>query len=670
MANKAAVKREIEKLQEEIRRHDRLYHVLNEPEISDKEYDNLFKKLEKMEEQFPDLITPDSPTQRVSGGVLEGFATVTHKALMLSLDNTYMVEELMEWEQKLKRMLKKSVSLEYVAELKIDGVSSSLLYENGMFIQGATRGDGRRGEDATSNIRTISSVPLKLTGRDIPESIEVRGEIYMDKKEFEKINEERIKKGASPFANPRNATSGSLKLLDPRLVRARNLKCFIHSFGWIKGYTFKTHFEFLEKIKHWGLRVNPHNQYCVHLKEVIDFCNKWQEMRDDFNYEVDGVVVKVNEFTLQRALGATLKSPRWAVAYKFPAHQATTEVKKIEYGVGRTGIITPVAVLEPVECGGVTISRSTLHNFDEVERLDIREHDTVLVERAGEVIPKIVKAILSKRKKSAKKISVPSRCPVCGMKVSKEKEEEVYWYCINPDCPARIKGSLLHFGSRGAMDIQGLGESVVEDLIQHKLVKSLADLYTLKKEDALTLALFKDKRAQNLIDAIQKSKTRGLAHFLYGLGIRHVGEKAARVLADEFKNVDRFFTLKESDLEAIPEIGPTMAESIVKFFSLPKVKKMIQAFKKSGVASKKERARLAQNILRGKTFVFTGELKSFTRAEAQTTVEQLGGQWSSSVSTNTGFVVIGKNPGSKYEKAKKLGVSVINEEEFKKFITK
>ncbi len=661
------VKRRIEELRELIRYHDWRYYVLSDPEISDKEYDDLMRELKELEEKYPQFISPDSPTQRVSGAVLEGFPTVKHKVKMLSLDNTYSIDELKEWEEKIKRMLKRDVKLDYTAELKIDGVSCALIYEEGRLTLGATRGDGETGEDITPNIRTISTVPLKLLGKDVPRAIEVRGEIYMEKEDFKRLNEERKRRGESLFANPRNAASGSLKLLDPKLVKTRNLKCFIHSFGWVEGFKFSTHWEFLSKIKEWGLRVNPTSRYCKNLDEVIQYCQEWQKMRDSLEYEVDGVVVKVNSFALQKELGSTLKSPRWAVAYKFPAHQATTVVEDIIFSVGRTGMITPVAILKPVECGGVTISRSTLHNFDEIERLDVRIKDTVLVERAGEVIPKIVKVITSKRPKDAKKVEVPQACPVCGGKIMKEKEEEVYWFCINPNCPARLKQSLLHFASRAALDIEGLGESVVNELVERKMVKSLVDIYKLTKKDFLKLPLFAEKKADNLYHAIQESKKRSLARFLYGLGIRYVGEKIAQVLAEKFKDIDKFFELKEPELERIPEIGPTVASSVVKFFSQPQVKEMIEEFKKLGF-NLKEEEKIKKDILKGKVFVFTGELEDFTRTQAQKAVEELGGKWSSSVSRNTDYVVVGKNPGSKFEKAKRLGIKMINEEEFKKLL--
>ena len=607
-------KKEIEKLKEQIRRADYQYYVLSEPEISDKEYDDLMKKLEALEKEHPKLITSDSPTQRVSGGLVEGFATVKHREKMLSLDNTYSIEELKSWQDKIKRMLKRDVAIDYMVEPKIDGVSCALTYEKGRLILGATRGDGQTGEDVTANIKTIKAIPLRLRGDKLPDVLEIRGEVCIEKKDFTSLNEQRVRNGEAPFANPRNAASGSLKLLDPAIVINRNLKCILHSFGWVKGFEFKAQDEFLSTIKKWGLRTDIHSKLCKDLDEVIDYCMKWQDKRDSLPYEVDGMVVKVNSIDLQKELGATLKSPRWAVAYKFPAHQATTKVKRIDFGVGRTGIITPVALLEPVECGGVTISRTTLHNFDEVKRLGIREGDTVLIERAGEVIPKVVKVITSKRTGKEKNIKLPLKCPVCGGEVAKEKEEEVYWYCINPDCPAQLKRSLLHFASRSALDIEGMGESLVEELVNRGVVKSIADIYNLTKEKLLTLPLFKEKKANNVISAIEKSKASSLSRFLYGLGIKHVVEKAASLLADKFKDIDSFFKLKKQELEAIPEIGPIMAESIVNFFSSSRASKLIAHLKSRGCVLKEKPKAKKKTKITDKVFIFTGELSLFTRS--------------------------------------------------------
>jgi DNA ligase (NAD+) len=661
------IKKEIADLREQIRYHDRRYYVLSDPEISDKEYDDLLRKLKSLETQHPGYITPDSPTQRVSDGLTENFPTVPHKVKMLSLDNTYSEEELKDWEEKIKRFLKKDIPIDYMVELKIDGISCSLIYEKGILILGATRGDGETGEVVTPNIKVVKSIPLKLMG-NFPKSIDVRGEIYIAKEDFEKTNKNKIKNGEPVFANPRNAASGSLKLLDPSIVNKRNLQCFIHSFGWVENGKFTSQDDFFDKIKAWGLRPNPGNKLCKNIAEVIEYYNRWNDKRDSLEYEADGIVVKVNSFTLQKRLGFTSKSPRWAVAYKFPAHQATTTVEKIEFGVGRTGIITPVAVLSPVRCAGVTISHATLHNFEEVERLDIREKDTVLIERAGDVIPKVVKVIASKRTGSEHKIAVPELCPACGSKIYKTKEEEVYWYCSNPDCPARLKETLLHFGARSAMDIEGMGDSLVEELVNRDIVKSVVDIYALSKEELLKLPLFKDKKADNILNAIEKSKHRPLSRFLYGLGIRHIGEKAAKILAQNFPVVDGLFQAKLEDLQKIPEFGPVMAQSVVDFFRQPKIAVMIRKFNKLGLALKEEIKFAAPGKFSGKKFVFTGELKNFTRPQAQGLVEKSGGTYSSSVSKNTDYVVAGENSGSKYAKAEKLGVKIINEEEFKNML--
>ncbi|MDD5584830.1 MAG: NAD-dependent DNA ligase LigA [Candidatus Omnitrophica bacterium] len=662
------IKKEIERLRTQLRRADYRYYIESDPEISDKEYDELMRRLQDLEKKCPQFIRPDSPTQRVSGGTLEGFPTVRHKVKMLSLDNTYSVEEIQEWENKIKKMLPKNALLDYCVELKVDGVSCSLIYENGTLTIAATRGDGQVGEDVTANIKTIKSVPLSLIAKTAPVALEVRGEIYMEKKELELINQMRVRSGEPAFANPRNATSGSLKLLDPALVAARNLKYFIHSFGWIQGTQFQNHTEFLAQAKALGLRTNPHNKHCKSLTEAIEYCLFWQNKRDTLGYEIDGMVIKVNDYRLRDTLGTTLKSPRWAIAYKFPAHQTTTQVKKVEFQVGRTGIITPVALLEPVECGGVTISHSTLHNFDEIERLDVRIGDTVLIERAGEVIPKIVKVITSKRKGNEKKIKVPDTCPECTEKILKEKEEEVYWYCINPDCPARLKQSLLHFASRGAMDIEGMGDSIVEELVTRRMVKGIVDIYALKKEKLLILPFFAEKKAGNLITAIEASKQRPLGRLLYGLGIRHIGEKTAMTLAQHYKTIDRLLHVSEQDLQNISEIGPVMAQSAVKFFASAHVREMIEELKAKGLTLTQESKPIKKSPITGKIFIFTGELTGFSRTTAQSMVEALGGKWVSAISKNIDFVVIGANPGSKYDKARALGLKIISEEEFKKLI--
>lgn len=667
MSNIEKDKKRIEELKSQIHYHDHRYYVLSDPVISDIEYDDLYSELRDLEDKNPQLRTADSPTQRFSNRISKGFNTVEHKVMMLSLDNSYSQDDVWEWEKKIKKMLKTDNDIDYMAELKIDGVSCSVTYNDGVLNLGLTRGNGIAGEDITSNIKVVHSIPLKLSGKDIPKIIEMRGELYMEKSDFEKVNQQRLDNNEAVFANPRNATSGSIKLLDPKIVRQRRLKCFIHSFGWVEGKEFKNQKDFFDNLKKYSVAVNPNNKYCKSLKEVIEYYNYWREKRDSLGYEVDGVVIKVNSFELQKKLGVTAKSPRWAIAFKFPAHQVTTVVENIEFGIGRTGIVTPLAWLRPVSCAGVTISRATLHNFEEVERLDVRVGDTVLVERAGDVIPKIIKVIDVKRPKNTKKVKVPQRCPVCNSKISKEKEDEVYFYCINPNCPARIKSSLEHFVSRNAMDIEGMGESLIEELVERKKVLVVSDIYKLKKEDLLELPLVKDKKANNIIEAIKKSKNRVLSRFIFALGIRHIGQKAAKILALKYKDINSFFSLTKEDLIEIAEVGPVMADSLVEFFQSLEIRKMIKELISLGVNCAEEKISTGTKFS-GKKFVFTGELEIFNRSEAQREVEQLGAEYSSSVSKNTDFVVAGKNPGSKFKKAKDLGVKIISEDEFKKMI--
>jgi len=667
------IKQQAEKLRGQLRHHDYRYYVLNQPEISDKEYDELLKKLKGLEDAHPGLVTPDSPTQRVSGGPVKGFKTVKHKVKMLSLDNTYSFDELKDWDERVRKGLHHTEKVDYVAELKIDGVSISLTYEDGVLTIGATRGDGETGEDVTLNLKTIPAIPLKLLAQTTdqrPKTLEVRGEVYMAKKDFEKLNKLRAKEGEVLFANPRNSAAGSLKLLDPKLVAERNLTCFIHSFGIMeKGEALKGQREFLEQAKKWALRVNPNNKLCGDLREVIGFCEKWQEKRDSLDYEIDGIVVKVNSFDQQKRLGFTLKSPRWACAYKFPAKQAATRLKDIKVQVGRTGVITPVAELEPVECAGVTIRHATLHNFDEIERLGVRIGDKVVLERAGEVIPKIIKAVESVRTGREKAFKIPVKCPACGGRITKEKEEEVAYRCVNPSCPAQLERGMAHFASRGAMDIEGMGSAAVEQLINNRMVKDFADIYFLKKEDLLKLELYKDKKAQNLLAAIEKSKRQPLSRLLYAMGIRHVGEKAAFVLAQRFGAMDKVMSAKKEEFDAIHEVGSVMAESAEDFFRQEETKKLVAKLKKAGVNMSEPKGKAASSQpLAGKTFVFTGELAGFSRQEAERLVRELGGNASSSVSGQTDFVVAGENSGSKYDKAKKLGVKIIDEKKFKEML--
>ncbi|MFB0528084.1 MAG: NAD-dependent DNA ligase LigA [bacterium] len=667
------VKRKVEKLREEIRHHDYRYYVLNQPEISDKEYDDLVKKLKQLEKQHPQLITPDSPTQRVGEKPLIGFKTVKHRVAMLSLDNTYSSEEIEEWDKRVHKGLPRE-KVEYVVELKIDGVGVSLTYQESVFLVGATRGDGVTGDDITQNLKTVKSIPLRFLTTEssqLPHLIEVRGEVFMEKSDFEKLNVEKKKKGEALFANPRNAAAGSLKLLDSQLTAGRKLNCFIHSFGTLEGgKVYKTHWEFLQSAKRLGLRVNPQIKLCKNINEVISYCENWDNKRGRLGYEIDGMVIKVNSLAQQKRLGYTMKSPRWAIAYKFPAQQATTTLQDIVLQVGRTGVITPVAMLKPVECGGVTISRATLHNFDEIKRLDVRIGDRVIVERAGEVIPKIVKVVESVRKGRREIFEVPEKCPECGGRITKEKEEEVAYRCINPSCPAQLERGLVHFASRNAMDIEGFGESVVEQVVRNGLVKDFAGIYSLIKQDFLKLELFAEKRAQNLLDAIEKSKERPLARLLFALGIRHVGEKAAETLAEEFGSINALMEAEEDELERIPEVGPALAGSVREFFRQKEIKILIDKLKKAGLRTEQKRVRKGPQVLAGKTFVFTGELKGYSRAEAEELVKNLGGKASSSVSKQTSYVVIGESPGSKYGKAKALGVPVLSEEQFEKLVKK
>ncbi len=659
------IKQKIEALRKKIQRHDYMYYVLSQPEISDKEYDNLMVRLKELEEKYPQYKTDDSPTMRVSGGILEGFKTVKHKRKMCSLDNTYSFQELKEWDRRVRKVIPANEKVEYVLELKIDGVSANITYEKGKLSIGATRGDGETGEDVTANIKTIRAIPLVLLGKNIPTFLEIRGEVYMGKKDFGILNKERQNSGEVLFANPRNATSGSLKLLDTNMVARRRLNFFAHSLGEYKGLEITGQLGFLEKLREWGIRTNPDCKLCNNLDEVINYCKTWQEKREKLNYDIDGIVIKVNSMAQQKKLGFTLKSPRWAVAYKFPARQATTEVLRINVDVGRTGVITPTAELEAVECGGVIIRHATLHNFDEIKRLKLKEGDRVLIERAGDVIPKVVKVIKSRGKKP---FPVPGACPVCSGKVIKEKEQDVAYRCINPSCPAQLERGLLHFASRGAMDIEGMGEAGVSQLVKLKLVRNFADIYKLREQDLLKLELFKDKKVENLLSAIEKSKSQPLSRLIYALGIRHVGEKAAYVLARQFKALDNLLAAKLEDLDKIYEVGPVVAKSIVDFFSQGQTRKVIEELKKADLNFKEIVSEVKSSALRGKTIVFTGELKDYSRMGAEELLRQYGGSPTSSVSEHTDFVVVGENPGSKYDKARKLGIKIISEKEFKEML--
>ena len=655
--NKKEAKKEIVKLRDEINYHNFKYYVDNNPVISDNEFDQLLKKLEKLETEFPDLITPDSPTQRVGGEPLDGFTTVEHKIPMISLDNTYTYDELREFDE---RVRKNVGDVEYIVEPKIDGAGVKLLYENGIFVRGATRGNGMRGDDITSNLKTIHSIPLKLSGDRI-KNVEVRGEVYFPSKEFEEYNKEKSKKGGTVFANPRNAAAGSLRLLDPRIVASRPLNIFIYYFTF-SDVDFKTLENGMSALKEVGFRTNPLSKKVKNIEEAIIYCEDLEEKRGTLDYEIDGAVVKINSFSKQRELGETSKHPRWAISYKFAAKQVTTRLNDIAIQVGRTGTLTPVAILEPVQVAGVTVSRATLHNFDELRRKDVRIGDTVLIERSGDVIPQVVKAIIEKRSGSEKSKRIPKKCPICGSEIV-HTEGEVAVRCKNRMCPARLKWRIKYFASRDAMDIDHLGGSTVDKLIEKGFVDSIADLYSLTLEDILTLEGFKEKSAQNLLDSIEKSKSQSLSRLIYGLGIRHVGKYAAQLLAAKYPSLD---LLSKADIEELKDIyglGEKTVEAVCTFFATEENRELIDKLREVGVKLKED-VKTEYLLLKGKKFVFTGGLKTLTRPKASDLIKEKGGIITSSVGKDLDYIVVGEKPGSKYGKAKKLGVTLLNEEEF------
>jgi DNA ligase (NAD+) len=657
----------IEELKKAIRRHDRLYYVINKPEISDGEYDRLYRSLRELEAEFPELVTADSPTQRVGGAPSKGFATVKHIVPMLSMDNTYSADEIRDFDKRVKKALG-GRSAEYVVELKFDGVSISLLYEKGALVRGATRGDGEKGDDVTANLKTIKSIPLVFDDRikDVPASIEVRGEVYMTKKSLERINREKEKRGEELFANPRNAAAGSLKLLDPKEVAARSLDLFIWGIGHCDGINFKKHTDVLEYLKEAGFKVNPHYKLCKDIGEVISFCDSWEPKRDKLDFNIDGMVLKVNDMAEREELGFTSKSPRWAIAYKFPAEKALTEVLDIIVGVGRTGTVTPVAILKPVHLSGTTVSRATLHNFDEIDRLDVKIGDKVYVEKSGEIIPKVLSVAKENRTGKEKSFKVPSMCPVCGSKLVKDPGE-VALRCENVACPAQIKETILHFASRSAMDIEGMGEAIVDQLVDKGLVKDYGDIYSLKVEDVMKLDRMAEKSASNLIAAIEASKTNELNRLVYALGIRHIGERAAWVLAEAFRSMEKLKDASEDGLGKIKDIGPVAAKSLVEFFAAKENRAVIRKLDEAGIRAAPP-ARESSGKFFGKTIVITGTLASMSRQEAEDAVRRLGGNASSGVSKKTDLLVAGAEAGSKLEKARSLGVKIIDEEEFRKLL--
>jgi DNA ligase (NAD+) len=654
--DKAQAKKKIEELRKKIRHHDHLYYVLDKPEISDAAYDKLFRELQALEKEHPELITPDSPTQRVGGAPLKTFKTYKHKRPLLSLDNAMNEEDLMDFDRRVREGLEKT-KVDYVCELKMDGLAVSLIYKKGKFEVGSTRGDGVNGEDITMNLKTVRSIPLVI---DKPEDLEVRGEVYLPYDDFVKLNEEREAEGEAKFANPRNAAAGSLRQLDSKITAGRPLDIFLYYAETHPRH--KTHNEALEHIKRLGFKVNPHTKLCHGIEEVKKYIDHWESGREKLKYEIDGIVIKVNDLAAQEKLGATSHHPRWAIAFKYPPMQAISVIEDIKVQVGRTGAITPVAHLKPVHLAGVVVKRATLHNEDEIRRKGIKIHDQVVVQRAGEVIPEVVKVVKEHRKGKEKEFHMPGKCPVCGGELYRP-EGEAITRCINARCPAQVKERIRHFCTRDAMDIEHVGPALVEQLVEKKLVKDVADLYSLEKKEVQKLERFADKSAQNVIDSIQGSKDRPHDRLLYALGIRMVGRHVASLIGQHYDDLEDLFDIKAEKLTHIGGIGPKVAASVEHFFSQKENQHLIERLKKAGVRIKAAKARGPQP-LKGKTFVFTGGLDKMTRPEAEELVRKLGGHPSSSVSKQTDYVVVGREPGSKYDKAKKLGVSCITEAQF------
>ena len=691
----STISSQIEQLRDRIRHHEERYYVLDDPEISDSEFDVLLRELQALEADHPELVTPESPTQRVAGRPAERFDTVEHSAPMLSLDNAYTEDEMRAFDERVRKGLgldpeqdpdTPEEKIRYVVELKIDGLSMAVTYDDGRLLRGVTRGDGVRGEDVTSNIRAIRAIPLRLKdgarGR-----LEVRGEVYLPRRMFDRINREREEAGEPVFANPRNAAAGTIRNLDPALVAKRGLSAFMYQ-AFVLGVAggggeagasnpeFATHDRMFAEIRGWGLPVEPHFQPCEGIDAVMAFCDEWRDKRRSLGFETDGVVVKVAETALRERLGATSKFPRWAIAFKFPAERATTKLISIEVNVGRTGAVTPYAVLEPVRLAGTTVQMATLHNAEEVARKDIRAGDMVLVEKGGDVIPKIVKPVVSLRptgKAEPQPFVMPMTCPACDTSLERS-DEEVVWRCPNVTCPAKIRRALQHFSSRGAMDIEGLGESLVDQLVEKGLVSDFADLYSLTAEDLEGLERMGKKSAANVMAQLDRSKSNELWRVLHGIGIRHVGERAAQVLARTFGNLETLMAASPEELEAVSDVGPVVAASLREFFDEPRNQQLFERLRTAGLTMVEEvtepQAAVApESTLAGQTFVLTGTLESQSRDEAKQSIEALGGKVTSSVSKKTSYVVAGENPGTKLAKAQELGVATLTEAEFIKLIS-
>ena len=665
----ASVKKEIEKLREKLRHHEHRYYVLDDPEISDAAYDKLMQKLQALEASYPELVTPDSPTVRVGGTPRDGFQTVRHARAMLSLDNAFSYDALREFDRRVREGSGKE-KIEYIAEHKFDGLSISLQYQDGVLGRGVTRGDGTTGEDVTPNVKTIRSIPLQMDAAvlkkvKLPSDFEVRGEVLMTRKAFEELNRQQELSGGKIFVNARNSAAGAVRVLDPSITAARRLDFFAYYLFVDGKVPFAKHSESLAALKQLRFRASDDWKLCNGIEAVTAYCDDWDAKREKLPYEIDGVVIKVNSTAIQNELGFTSKAPRWAIAYKYPARQETTVVNDIIVQVGRTGALTPVAVLEPVQVGGVTVSRSTLHNMDEVERLGVQIGDTVLIERAGEVIPHVLKVV--KEGKNRKPFRMPKHCPECHSAIH-HVEEEVAYRCVNAACPAKRKESILHYASRHAMNIDGLGDKIVDQLVDKGLVKDVADLYALKEDDVAALDRMAEKSAQNLLEEIEGSKKNSLARLIYALGIFSVGERTGQLLAEHFSSLEELAAAKEEQLEAVHEVGPKIAASIVEFFSEPANRQLIKRLNKAGVHPTAEKREVKSQKLAGKSFVFTGGLANRSREEAGELVQQHGGKVYGSVSKKTDYVVVGTDPGSKYDKAKELGVTILTETEFEKLI--
>jgi len=653
---------EIAKLRETIRHHDRKYYIEAAPEISDLEYDRLVERLKQLEAEHPELITPDSPTQRVGDQPVEGLQQVEHRVPMLSIENTYSIDELKRYGQRTAKLLE-GEPIEWVVELKIDGVAVSLVYEDGVLIRGVTRGNGRVGDDITHNVRTVADVPLRLAGDRVPPVLEVRGEIYMANSDLVLLNEAQQRKGAAPFANTRNVTAGSIRVLDPRICAERRLRFFGHGVGQAEGLRAKTHMQFLDELRGYGLPATPHVELFRSFEAAVEHCQSLLERLHELDFEIDGLVLKVNDFGQRQRLGATSKSPRWVIAYKFEKYEASTRLEKITVQVGKTGTVTPVAHLKPVKLAGTTVSRASLHNADEIERKDVREGDVVVVEKAGKIIPHIVRVEKHERTRELPKYVFPRNCPKCEAELVKD-EGGVYIRCPNPACPAQLKERIRYFASRNAMDIEGLGDKLVDQLVAQNLIRGYGDLYRLNLDQLMRLERMGRKSSENLLAAIEASKRQGLARLLNGLSIRHVGARVATVLADHFGSIDALLRAGVDELGAVNEIGPTIAQSVHDFLHNEYGERTIADLKSLGVKMESEAKAGASRVLEGKTLVVTGALQKHTRDEIHALIARHGGRAASSVSSKTDYVVAGERAGSKLAKARQLGVPVVSEEEF------